>query len=260
MTTEGYHPALHVLIVDDEPLARKRIRTFLEDVTDFVVVGEAATGTAAVEAIRELDPDVVLLDINLPEMSGLEVVRAIGVEEMPLTVFITAHDEHAIEAFETHAVDYLLKPFAPERFQQTLARLRFLALQTRAATRQSLVTLLGEDQQTAEYAERFAVRSGNRLILVNTNDINVITTEGNYVRLHTDSRTHLMRETMTNMERRLDPDLFVRINRSAIVRISEIAELESIFQGEYVVVMKDGHKITSGRRYRAELERAARIT
>ena len=259
MTTAKSDPRFHVLVVDDEQLARQRIQHLVRPFSDLVVIGEAATGPAAVEAIRGLEPDVVFLDIELPEMNGMAVVGEVGVEEMPMTVFVTAHNEYAIEAFEAHALDYLLKPVSSERFTQTVHRIRARAPQRAAGGNEGLKRLLEEWRGGPEPEDRLVVRNGNRLVLIEVGDIQAITAEANYLRIHTPGRTHLLRETMTGMAERLDSNVFVRIHRSALVRISAIAELESVLQGEYLVVLKNGLKLTSSRKYRHALEQAVRI-
>jgi two-component system LytT family response regulator len=253
--------ALRTLIVDDEHLARERIRSLLAEEDDFEIVSECASGTEAVDAIRELGPDLVFLDVQMPGLDGLAVVDQIGVEQMPLTVFVTAFDQHALKAFDAHAIDYLLKPFDRDRFERTLKRVRQLAQpRERPTLARKLDQLLASLGAHSEYLDRLVIRSGQRLILVDVDDVELITSEGNYLRIHTKKRSHLLRETMTNMELRLDPAEFVRIHRGTIVRTRNIMELESVFQGEYVVVLRDGTRLASSRGYRENLERAVKIS
>ncbi len=249
--------ALRCLIVDDEPLGRERIRNLLAGERDFLVVREADTGEEAVAAIHDLALDVVFLDIQMPELDGFGVIERVGVERMPLTVFVTAFDQYAVRAFEAHAMDYLLKPFDHARFQRTLDRIRAQSTGGRPEDLRAKLSQLLQSMSGAEgYPGRLIVRSGPRHIVVSVDEIQLITAEGNYLRIHTDRRTYLLRDTMAGMADRLDPGKFVRIHRSTIVRISSIAEVESVFQGEYVVVLRDGKRFPSSRAHREQLERA----
>jgi two-component system LytT family response regulator len=250
--------AFRVLIVDDEALARKRVRLLLEREVDFEVVGECSNGAEATAAIRDLKPDVVFLDVQMPGLGGFEVIERVGVEQMPTTVFVTAFDEHALRAFDAHALDYLLKPFDADRFQQTLNRIR-----SRPPRNRELVGHLSEVLQALAPAQHYpstlVVRSGPRLLIVDIKDVIALTGEGNYVRVHTGKKSYLLRETMASLEERLDPTQFVRIHRSTIVRISSIASLESVAQAEYKVVLRNGARFATSRTYRARLERACGI-
>jgi two-component system LytT family response regulator len=247
------------VIVDDEALARERVRALLEDEEDFEIVDECSNGAEAVAAISELLPDVVFLDIQMPGLDGFDVVERVGTRRMPVTVFVTAFDQHAVRAFNSCALDYLLKPFDADRFRQTLERIR-----ARQAPPPDLVSRLEQLLQelapaSRSYASTLVVRSGPRLVIVDVKDVTAFTAEGNYIRIHSAARTYLLRETMASLEARLDPREFVRIHRSAIVRISSIATLESVTYGEYRVVLRDGAKLTSSRTYRERLERACGI-
>ncbi|HEV2147656.1 MAG TPA: LytTR family DNA-binding domain-containing protein [Longimicrobiaceae bacterium] len=248
------------LIVDDEPLARARIRGLLAQEKDFELVGEARDGAEAIEAVRELRPDLVFLDIQMPQVDGFGVVQAIGPANMPLTIFVTAFDEFALRAFEAHALDYLLKPFAVERFAGTLERVRQARgreLDTRLQERlEGLLESLGE---SSKYLERFVVRSGPKLRFVFPDEVDWMSADGNYVRLHSGGTSSLIRESMGKLETRLDPRKFVRIHRSTIVNVERIRELESVFQGEYLVVLQDGTRLSSSRAYRGRLESAMSI-
>lgn len=250
-----------VLIVDDEALARERIRTLLEGEPDFDVVGEAAKGLDAVEAIRDLRPDLVFLDVQMPQLDGFEVVERIGVREMPLTIFVTAYDQHALRAFEAQAIDYLMKPFDRDRFRRTLDRVRrYRSTKVDPDLGGKLDRLLRALDDRSEYADQFVVRTGMKHVIVRVKEIDVITSGKNYLNLHTQKKTYLLRETMTRMEEQLDPTEFVRIHRSSIVRISLIRELESVFEGEYVVTLANGMKLNSSRTYRQRLQHVAGIS
>lgn len=254
--------SIRTLIVDDEPLARERIRDLLIEEAEMEVVGEAWNGEEAVSAILELQPDLVFLDIQMPRLDGFGVLERIGPGRMPPTVFVTAFDEFAVRAFEAHALDYLLKPFTIERFASTLARVR----RARGSgldnsLEQRLRDLLsGIDGPAKTYRQRFIIRSGPKLRFIAPDEVNWIAAEGNYVRLHTGKQSHLLRTSMGQLQDELDPKMFVRIHRSTIVNIRRIRELESVFQGEYVLRLEDGTKLSSSRAFRTQLETAMNIS
>jgi two-component system, LytTR family, response regulator len=247
---------IRLLIVDDEPLARAGVRRLLEHDEVIEVIGECQDGAEAVVAILDQRPDAVLLDIKMPEMNGLDVVRTIGVERMPLTVFITAYDEHALRAFELHAVDYLLKPFDDERFAQTVQRIK-TELQTRAAARLSekLLNVLQDTQpKGARYLNRIVVRGDGRTLLLKTADVEWIEAADYYARIHAGGKSHLLRETMNDLEARLDPEVFFRVHRSAIVNLERVKEIQPYTRGEHVVLMNSGAKVRLSRGRREKLE------
>lgn len=251
---------IRVLIADDEALARERIRSLLVPETGFRVVGEAENGLAAAAAVRKLSPDLVFLDVQMPGLDGFGVVEEVGVRNMPLTVFVTAFDQHAIRAFDVHALDYLMKPFDRDRFLETMGRVRDrLRQRDQALISDRLEQVLQTLNRGSSYADQFTIRTGTRHTIVHVEDINLVTSEGNYLRLHTAGKSYLHREQMGRMEEQLDPSEFVRIHRSTIVRTSLITEVESVFQGEYVVTLRDGTKLGSSRGCREKLERAVRI-
>jgi two-component system LytT family response regulator len=249
---------IRVLIVDDEPLARLGIQNQLMQVTDVEVVGEAGNGREAVKAIRQKRPDLVFLDIQMPLLDGFGVVESLAPDGLPAIVFVTAFDEHAIEAFEVNALDYLLKPVDPDRFQKTLQRVRArIAQSDTMISGEKLLGLLrdiGADK-TENYISRFAIRDAGRIYFVDVRDIEWISAEGNYVGLHSNGRMHLTRYTMDRVSAKLDPAAFVRIRRSAIISISEIKELHPMQNGEYDIVLTSGTTLTSSRRYRGNLDR-----
>jgi len=246
---------IRTLIAEDEPLARERIRSLLDSEGDIDVVAECGDGRSAVAAIREHEPDLVLLDIHMPELNGFDVIREIGAAAMPPVIFVTAYDHFAVRAFDAHALDYVLKPFDEDRFHTAVERARE-AVQRRApepSLDRRLADLL-ENLQRPRFLERLAVKSGGKIVFLRTDEVSWIGAEGNYARLHAGKKSFLMRETMTALEGKLDPARFLRIHRSTIVAADAIAELEPLFQGDYVVVLRDGTRLTSSRGYRANLQ------
>lgn len=251
---------IRVLIVDDEPLGRRRIEDALRSQQDVEIVGMAADGVTAVETIRRLDPDLVFLDVQMPRMSGLEVVKALGAD-MPLTIFVTAYDKHAVDAFELAAVDYLVKPFDDDRFDQALDRARRnLRMETAEQMRDKLLAVLNDlpaatpKVSGAKYLERIPVESRGEVKLIPTSDVEAIVADGAYAQLVVGSQRHLIRETMTTLESQLDPARFIRIHRSAIVAIDQVDTLLKGAGGDYEVKMKNGARLAVSRGRRAELE------
>src|SRR5215472_8008199 len=237
-----------VLIADDEPLARRSIRKFLKPFPEFEVTAECGDGAETVKAIRTCHPDLVFLDIQMPEMDGLEVIRAIGVENMPLTIFVTAYDRYALQAFDAQALDYLLKPFAEERFRTALLRAR-RSLDTGNARipNQQLTQLLEQIGRAKEYAERIAVPHKGRFLFVKVQEVDWIEAEGNYLRLHSNGAAHLLRGNMNDMEKKLDPARFMRIHRSTIVNLERVKEVQPWFKGHHLVVMTNGQQLKLSR-------------
>ena len=246
---------LRALIVDDEPLAREGVRLHLELEPEIEIVGEAGSGEEAVALIQELAPDLVFMDVQMPGMDGFGVIETVGIERMPVTIFVTAYDQFALKAFDAHALDYLLKPFDAERFRSAVARAR-KQLQARRVgdVEGQLAELLTELRGKREYLERIVVRSGNRILILRVDDVDWLEAASNYVRIHAGGRQYLLRETMSNLEARLDPAHFVRIHRSTMVRLDRIRELEPLFQGDYVLILEDGTRLTSSRGYRDRLQ------
>jgi two-component system LytT family response regulator len=239
---------VRTLLVDDEPLARERIRTMLRDEEDVEVAGECGDGPAAVAAIKKLSPDLLFLDVQMPGMDGFEVLRAVGKERMPVVIFVTAYDQHAVKAFEAHALDYLLKPFKPARLKETVQRAReHLANRQAGAISKSLAALLGQANPEREFISRIAVKTGERTVFVKTAQIDYVESAGNYVVLHVGKENHVLRETMTALEEQLDPKKFVRISRSTLVNTDQIKELQPLFKGEHAVVLHNGKQLTMTR-------------
>jgi len=249
--------ALRALIVDDEPLARERVRTLLADESDVEVVGECADGGEAVAAIERLAPDLVLLDVQMPGVDGFEVLDAIPDARLPAVIFITAYDRYALRAFEVHALDYLLKPFDRERFGIALDRARRELARDEASepVARRLLALLESIRAERRYPARLVVREAGRVFFLSVPEIDWIEAVGNYARIHVGKRSHLLRETMKSLERRLDPDRFVRLHRSRIANVERIRQLEANRRGDLVVVLADGTQLPSSRGYTERLRR-----
>ena len=248
---------IRTVIVDDEDLARERMQTLLEQQPDIEIVGLCADGTSAIETIDREHPDLVFLDVQMPGMDGFEVVENIDPEQAPAIVFVTAYDGHALRAFEINALDFLLKPFDQARFEKALERARSqLSRDRNSAIDARLVSLLEGLHEERKYPERLIVKSGGRVFFVRTDEIDWVEASGNYVKIHAKGEAHLIRESMKNMEAKLDSKTFVRIHRSAIVNIDCIKELEPWFHGEYVVIMRDGTRLTASRVFSERLSTA----
>lgn len=246
---------IRTLIVDDEPLAREGVRLHLEEHPDFEVVGECGSGEEAVKKIETEDPDLVFLDVQMPGLDGFGVLESIGIDRLPAVVFVTAYDQFALRAFEAHALDYLLKPFEAERFAKALDRVRSqLRVQTNNAFDERLRNLLASLGAKENYLERMVARTNGKILIIRVQDVDWIEAAANYVRVHIGQKQFLVRETMTNLETRLDPEKFLRIHRSIIVRKDRIKELEPLFQGDYSVVLNDGTRLTSSRGYREKIQ------
>jgi len=247
---------VRTLIVDDEELARQRLHQLLTDQPEIELLGECADGREAVAAIQKQAPDLIFLDIQMPELDGFAVLDALDLEPMPVIVFVTAHDKFALRAFEVHALDYLLKPFDRERFESALRR-ALDQVRRRAEPGQLPASSATLTDATAPVRtlDRLAVKSGGRITIVKTADIAWIQSAHNYIEIHEDKHFHLLRETISAIEEKLPPDKFVRISRSVIVNIDRVKELEPLFYGEYVVTLRNGTKLTLSRRYRDKLPR-----
>jgi two-component system LytT family response regulator len=241
---------IRTLIVDDEPLARDRLNQLLQDEPEIEIVGQCSDGREAVAAIEKALPDLVFLDVQMPELDGFGVLEALDPGPMPVIVFVTAHDQFALRAFEVHAVDYLLKPFDRERFQKALHR----AIE-RVGNRAGSVVLRRQSALLADLrASQLMVRSGGQVVRVKLDEIDWIGSADNYAELHVGAKTHLLRETLGALETRLAPESFVRISRSAIVNKQRIKELRRLFYGGYELVLRDGTRLTLSRRHRDKLE------
>jgi two-component system LytT family response regulator len=246
---------IRALIVDDEPLARERIRTLLEGEPEIELIGECADGLRAVTSIRTEKPDLVFLDVQMPELGGFEVIEALKDERLPAVIFVTAHDKYALRAFDVHALDYLLKPFDRERFHKAVARARdALERERRGEIDKRLLELLKDVRPESKALERLVIKSAGRVFFLKTDEIDWIEAAANYVRLHVGRDSHLLRETMNALEARLDSEKFLRIHRSTIVNIERIKELHPLFRGEHLVILHDGTRLTLGRNYRDRLQ------
>jgi two-component system LytT family response regulator len=248
---------VRVLIVDDEPVVRSGIQRLLEGEPGVTVIGEARHGREAIQIIETHSPDVVFLDVQMPEMDGLDVVRALGGgSPLPAIVFVTAYDRYAVQAFELHAIDYLLKPFDAERFRAALQRVRrHLAERDRDGLAERMTELLALLRPEGGRLTRFLVRVGRKVVLVNADDVEWLEAADNYVRLHTGAGHHLVRETMKHLEDRLDPAAFVRIHRSVIENLPRVAELRPPPSGDCDVLLRSGATVSPSRRYRETFER-----
>ncbi len=255
MTSPITAPAVRALIVDDEPIARAGIREMLAAEKDIVVIGEAGDGLSAAEEIIAKKPDLVFLDIQMPEVDGFGVIEAVGPGEMPAVVFVTAFDEYAVRAFEVHALDYLLKPVDPDRFRRTILRVRS-RIDGRAgadppvgALMQALRGLPG----SGPYPERLLIRTPEKVIVVDARSIEWIAAEGDYVRVRWKGGTLTARSTLAAMESRLDPARFARIHRSTIVSVPHVRELRPLFSGDHAVILHDGTKFNLSRLYKSKV-------
>ena len=245
---------IRTLIIDDEPLARERIKRFLASERDIEPLGECADGREAVAAINMLKPDLVFLDIQIPELDGFGVLKAVGVEQMPAVIFVTAYDRYALRAFDVNALDYLLKPYNRERFRKALERARAqLSNGAKGELNDRLLSLLEYLKTEPKHLERLMIKSSGRVFFLRTEEIDWIEAEGNYLRLHAGRDRHLLRETMNRLASKLDPDKFLRIHRSTLVNIERIKELQPLFSGDYVVILRDGKQLTLSRSYRDKL-------
>ena len=249
-------PPIRAVIVDDEALARDAIRLRLKNEPDIEIVGEAADGGDAVELLRTLHPDLVFLDVQMPVMDGFEVVEKIASEHLPIVVFVTAHDRYALKAFETHALDYLLKPFTSTRFHEAIDRARLeVARAGDHETHQRLIELLEERRRARQrddepYLARLAVKHNQRMVLVKVANIAWIESSGNYAHLHTPDANYVVRMTMGELERRLDPARFARIHRSTIVQVDRIRDIIAAWHGDFDVTLRDGTVLRLTRNYR----------
>ena len=246
---------IRVCIVDDEPIACRRIQRLLKDDTSIEIVKICNNGEHATEAIRKLSPDLVFLDIQMPGMDGFEVLKSLQNENMPHVIFVTAYDRYAIQAFEVHALDYLLKPFDTERFEEALTRAKAQIEQDRNRTlNKGIFALLEEMKTPPRYLERLVIKASGRVFFLKTEEIDWIEAQGKYVSIHAGKEEHLVREGMNTLENELDPRKFVRIHKSTIVNVDRIQQLQTWFHGDYRVILHNGTTLTLSRRYRQRLD------
>ncbi|MCI0485840.1 MAG: LytTR family DNA-binding domain-containing protein [Blastocatellia bacterium] len=243
-----------VLIVDDEPLARRRIRKLLSNDPEIEVIGDCGNGREAVKAISEQSPDLVFLDVQMPEMDGFAILESLPPEQVPFVVFVTAHDQYALRAFDVYALDYLLKPFDRRRFDKALQRAKAQIRKERGSDLgRRTIALLEELRAKSSHEERVVIKAGGRVFFLKAEDIDWIEAEGKYVRLHVGSKSYLLREAISAMEAQLDSKKFLRIHRSTIVHIDRIRELQPWFHGEYRVILNDGTQLVLSRGCRKKL-------
>jgi two-component system, LytTR family, response regulator len=254
-STTGSSAQIRILLVDDEPLARAMLREMLSDDPDAIIIDESYNGRHALEAVRRHAPDLVFLDVQMPEAGGFDLLEALGRAPAPHVIFVTAYDQYAVRAFEVHALDYLLKPFDRGRFDGCWQRAKAQILRDREQNTNNQILELLEDLKAGhQYLERLVVKAGGRIYFVRTDEIDWIEAEGNYVSVHTGNKSHLLRETISNLAAQVDPKQFVRIHRSTIVRLDRIKELQPWFHGEYRVILHDATQLTVSRNYRENLQ------
>ena len=248
---------IRALVVDDEPLARDMIREMLENDSEVEIVAECTNGREAVDAIKSLKPDLVFLDIQMPELGGFEVLESFDRDSTPYVIFVTAYDQYAVRAFEVHAFDYLLKPFDHERFDAAWHRVKEqIKLDQGGERDRHILALLEELKSGPRHLERLVIKNGGRVFFLNVDDVHCIESEGNYVRVFDNQKGYLLRETISSLEEQLDPRQFRRIHRSAIVKIDKIKEMQPWFHGEYRIIMENGKQLALSRNYRANLQEA----
>ena len=240
--------SIRTFLIDDEPLARRSVRRFLRNDPAIEVIGECGDGQSAIDAIRSLSPDLIFLDVQMPEVDGFEVLRRLGSGRMPAVIFVTAYDRYALQAFDSNAIDYLLKPFSQERFRRALSRAkeRIVGKLNPEETRR-ILTVLEQVHTPNPYVERLPVAENGRITFLKTQEIDWIEAEGNYARVHARSREHSIRETLASLQSKLNPRDFVRIHRSAIVNVHRIREIQPWFHGYHVVVLENGKELRLSR-------------
>ncbi|HEX8367391.1 MAG TPA: LytTR family DNA-binding domain-containing protein [Pyrinomonadaceae bacterium] len=246
--------SIRTIIVDDVDLARERIKILLDD-AEIEIAGECANGREAIEAIRNLQPDLVFLDVQMPQIGGFDVIETIGVEKMPAVIFVTAYDEFALRAFEINAVDYLLKPFDEERLKKAVERAKREIQRKEPANEieERLRRLLKEVKSEPKYLKRIPVKSSRGTTLVLTEEIDWINSAGHYLEIHAGSETHLIRERLSQIEQRLDPETFVRVHRSIIVNLDRIKSLHPLFNGDHLIILQNGRELNLSRTYHEKL-------
>ncbi len=253
MATES--KSIRVVIIDDEPLGRTVIREMLRRDQGFAVVGECANGHEAITLITDERPDLIFLDVQMPEIDGFEVLAALDSDQLPLVIFVTAYDQYAVSAFEVHAVDYLLKPFDRERFGKALQRAKtHLQREQPSDVSQRILALLEEQRSKPKFLERLVIKTNGRIFFLKTEEIDWVSAEGNYVNLHVKKDSYLLRETISGLETQLDPQRFARVHRSQIVNLDRIRELRHWSHGEYQIILHNGEELMLSRSYREKLQ------
>ncbi len=254
--------SIRAVIVDDEGLARDTLELLLAGHHDIEIVKSCENGREAVAAIQAEHPDLVFLDIQMPELNGFEVIEKVGPENMPVVIFVTAYDQYALRAFEAQALDYLLKPFDDDRFEQALVRARSLIKQKKVGALSEQLAALVSDAATTKkepeedaFLQRITIKARGTIYFVKVEDIDWIEAAGDYVSIHVAGKTHLLRETMAGMVKKLDPRDFVRIHRSSIVRVDRVKEIKPYFHGDYIIYLLDGTELRLSRRYWDQAEK-----
>jgi two-component system LytT family response regulator len=267
----GVESTIRALIVDDEPLARKDLRRSLQTEMDITIIGESTNGQEAAAMIRKLVPDLLFLDIEMPGMDGLSVIRSLPQEKIPMIIFITAYNQYAVDAFAVYAVDYLLKPFTDTRLEQALTRARQMhTMKQKNAVDSKIISLIedmyenvksiessvqnGTQADAGKYLDRIAVKNGQQVSFIPAESINWIEAWGNYIRLHTSEKTYLLREKIGRIEQKLNTTVFIRVHRSTIVHINKIKQLTPLFHGDYRLTMSDGTDLTLSRNFRERVQ------
>jgi two-component system LytT family response regulator len=257
---------IRALIVDDEPLARQRIRQLARDEPVLELVDECESAVEALTEIQRHAPDLLFLDVQMPEMSGFELLQKLPRERLPLVIFTTAYDQHAVRAFEARALDYLLKPFEPDRFKAAIARAQeHLANQHASAAARGLLDLLAASQNSSStpssrsYLTRLTVKTDDKVVVIKTTDIDSIESAGNYVAVNVGKESHILRETLNALEAQLDPENFLRVSRSAIINLDRVRELQPMFKGEHIIVLQNGKRILMTRGLLHNVEQALKF-
>lgn len=254
---------IHTFIIDDEPLARERIRLLLRDEPDIEIIGDFACGADGLAGFAKQRPDLMFVDVQMPQMTGFEMLAQLPKEQLPVVIFATAYDQHALQAFEAHALDYLLKPFKPARFKEAVQRARERLAEKQASTAaRGLLDLLAAQApapSSPKHLTRLTIRSDDKVVVLKASEIDSIESAGNYVAVWVGKESHILRETLNALEEQLNPDRFLRISRGAIVNLDRVRELQPLFKGEHVVVLQGGRKLTMTRGLR-EVERALKFS
>jgi len=239
--------------VDDESLARERIREMLEGDPEIEIVGDCANGKEAIQAISKLKPDLIFLDVEMPGIDGFQVLQSLEAAEMPVVIFVTAYDQYAVRAFDTFALDYLLKPFDRERFERSVRRAKTQLLKISDSMNERILSALEQIKTRPVHLERLVIKMNGHVFFIKAAEIDWLEAEGNYVRLHSGKESYLLRDTISALEAQLDPKQFLRVHRSAIVNIDRIQELQPWFHGEYRIILREGVQLTLSRSYREKL-------
>lgn len=247
--------SINALIVDDEPLAREYVRNLLKSDREIKIVGECGDGLSALRFIAENRPDLVFLDVQMPEMDGFALLKKLGAARLPAIIFTTAFEDYAVRAFEFHALDYLLKPFDAERFSQAVnfAKARLKDGEQHAQENTQITEMLKTADQNPKFLERLSIKQNGRIVFLKTSEIDLIKSDDKYVQIYAGGKSHLVRQTLSAMKSQLDSRVFVQIHRSAIVNTEKIKELQPMFNGEYTVVMESGAKISVSRNFKDDL-------